>query len=269
MASVTQPIASCCQMQAPMPPPPRTQCGLSSCSSKFMPGTELGKDQRAACSSGEHDANSRRSPGESPLPTKAIPTRGLPSLHLKRRGERAAGFGRHAQSSSSRHPEPIRTPLAAAGRARATWEGLRPDRHSGRRWLDHTHYVCVSVRWRRSAARVVDPVSKAPGRSAAPGEGHSYSCSEVAVEAGCHVVLSLDRAAAYPGHRIERTKPQPSEMALRGLENHLLPLTCWEDRPANWLAVSPVDWEVPAINCQSFLNQCAKVTFTKKRAGKS
>lgn len=163
MASVTQPIASCSQMQAPMPPPPRTQCGLSSCSSKFMPGTELGKDQRAACSSGEHDANSRRSPGESPLPTKAIPTRGLPSLHLKRRGERAAGFGRHAQSSSSRHPEPIRTPLAAAGRARATWEGLRPDRHSGRRWLDHTHYVCVSVRWRRSAARVVDPVSKAPG----------------------------------------------------------------------------------------------------------
>lgn len=115
MASVTQPIASCCQMQAPMPPPPRTQCGLSSCSSKFMPGTELGKDQRAACSSGEHDANSRRSPGESPLPTKAIPTRGLPSLHLKRRGERAAGFGRHAQSSSSSprahsHPTGCRGP---------------------------------------------------------------------------------------------------------------------------------------------------------------
>ena len=58
-------------------------------------------------------------------------------------------------------PEPIHTPLAAVGCARAISEGLCPVAIV-EEWLDHTHYICVSVHCCQLAACVVDPISKAP-----------------------------------------------------------------------------------------------------------
>lgn len=42
-------------------------------------------------------------------------------------------------------------------------KGLCPGCHSGKKWLDHTHYICVSVPWCQVAACVVDPISRVPG----------------------------------------------------------------------------------------------------------
>lgn len=49
------------------------------------------------------------------------------------------------------------------------------------------------------------------------------------LEAECHVVLLLERAAAHPRNRATRTKAWQKNMALAGLENCLLPQ---QDTPA-------------------------------------
>lgn len=103
-------------------------------------------------------------------PTQAIQVQSaqLSFSHLKKGQDGAwvwAPWQRHTlphQITQVPLPEPIHTPLAAVGCARAISEGLCPGCHSGREWLDHTHYICVSVHWCQLAACVVDPISKAP-----------------------------------------------------------------------------------------------------------
>ena len=111
-------------------------------------------------------------------PTKAIQMQSaqLPFSHLKRRGKMAPRFGQHDNVILPHwimwvpFPEPMHTSLDAVDCARVISQGLYPGCHNGREWLDHTHYICVSVCWCQVAACVVDPISKAPGSQLHQGE---------------------------------------------------------------------------------------------------
>lgn len=141
-----------------------------------MSGKDLRKYERAACSLGEHGASSHGSPWTALLLTPHLCSTNAVLLfsHLKRRGTVVAGFEHHHSLKLflTRSPgalsEPTCTPLADLGCVKVTSEGLCFHRHSGRQWLDHTHYVCVSVYWGQLVACVVDPISKAPDSQLPP-----------------------------------------------------------------------------------------------------
>lgn len=52
------------------------------------------------------------------------------------------------------------------------------------------------------------------------------------LEAGCHVVLLLERATAHSRNGLQEHKPWQRDTVLTGLENYLLPETHWQDIPA-------------------------------------
>lgn len=177
-ARVTQPITPCCQV--PGPPSPQIKYDVSSYSSKLMSGKGL---QRSAssllCRMAQSQESQLREEPCSLLHGKAKQTQGLPFSHSKRRGRMAGWVWAPSPPQALPHqvtqaplPEPTCTPLAAVGCARAISAGLGSSCQSGRQWLDHTHYICVSVicNWCQLVACGVDPISKAPAVGCSRGE---------------------------------------------------------------------------------------------------
>lgn len=145
------------------------------------------------------------------LHTKAKQTQGLPFSHLKRRGRMLGWVWAPSPPQALPHqvtqvplPEPTCTPLAVVGCARAISAGLCSSCRSGRQWLDHTHYICVSGYRCQLAACGVDPISKAPDSQLCQGRAVCIAHQRCIWRQNTR--LLLDRAAACPRDRTAGTK---------------------------------------------------------------
>lgn len=192
-------------------------------------------------------------------PIKAIQMQStqLPFSHSKRRGKMALRFGHHDNVTLLHWimwvplPEPMHTSLVAVDCARVISQGLCPSCHSGREWLDHTHYICVSVCWCQVAACVVDPISKAPGSQLHQGR-------EECIADGSRVRGRMP-CGAIVRQNCSQSQEKNSEDKSDSKERRLLEVSrigfCLEHvGKADWPTVS-MDREIDTMNCQSFWNQ--------------
>lgn len=194
------------------PPSLKIEYDLSSAAANSCLAKSLGKmrEQLALQESMEPAATGVHKKPCSLLHTNAVQMQVLPFSHLKRRGIVVAGFETIIASSSSSPgytgalSEPTCTPMADLGCVRVISEGLCFSCHSGRQWLDHTHYICVSVYWCQIVACAVDPISKAPDSQLHQRRAIHMVCQRWLCRQNAYGAVA--RAAACPRDRIARTK---------------------------------------------------------------
>lgn len=190
IASMTQPITPCCQVQVPVLP--KIEYDLSSAAANSCLAKNLGKmrEQLALQESMEPAATGVHEPPRSLLHTYAVQMQVPPFSHLKRRGTVVAGFEHYHSLKlflTRSHRCIVRAHVHPFG-----WTGLCEG---------DLRFVLPLSQWKtlarphtlRMCECVLVPISsmccwscfKSTWQSAAPEESNTYGPSEVALQAEC------------------------------------------------------------------------------------